>query len=339
MNYKQSKQILKEIKKAKKILVNCHRSPDPDSIGSAIAMYRVLIKMGKSVEIICPTKEIEGYVKYLKDFDKIKTVDFTSLEFESYDLLIALDSASWGMVTNKRDIPLPKIPIVVIDHHNTNDSYGKINLVDKETISCCEILYWVFKDWGVSIDKKTANALMAGLIGDTGAFQFPKVTSRTLRTAEELMKLGADKDKAIHNIFRSADFKMVKFLGEVLSRMGIDRKHKFVWSVTPYDVYKKYGKPVGAKEMAAGSFTQIVKDTEFGFVAIEQERGTLSVSFRSRTGFDTTKISSELGGGGLVYASGAKIELPFDEAVEKVLKTARKFAMKNASKKKQPHSW
>ena len=54
MNYKESSEILKEIKKAKKILINCHRSPDPDSVGSALAMRKVLADMDKSVEVVCP---------------------------------------------------------------------------------------------------------------------------------------------------------------------------------------------------------------------------------------------------------------------------------------------
>ena len=55
MNYKKSKEILEKIKGSEKILVNCHRNPDPDSIGSALAMKEVLKKMGKEVEIMCAT--------------------------------------------------------------------------------------------------------------------------------------------------------------------------------------------------------------------------------------------------------------------------------------------
>ena len=51
MNYPKSKEILEEIKKAQKILVNCHRSPDADSVGSALATYLVLTKMGKDIKV------------------------------------------------------------------------------------------------------------------------------------------------------------------------------------------------------------------------------------------------------------------------------------------------
>jgi bifunctional oligoribonuclease and PAP phosphatase NrnA len=328
MYYKESKKILEEIKKAKSILLNCHRSPDPDSVGSALSMARVLRDMGKKVKIVCPTEEIEGYVKYLKGFDEIETVDFSSFDYSKFDLFIVMDSSSWDMVTNDKELALPQIPLIVIDHHDSNKHYGSINLVDNKTIACCEILFWLYKDWDVDIDKDTADALMAGIIGDSGAFRFPDVTSKTLKAAQELMDAGADKNKAIHYIYRSEDFRMIKLWGEVLSRMEIDKKHRFVWSAIPYEIFSKHGKLAGAREAASSSFTQSIDGTDFGFVAIEQKPGILSTSFRSRTGFDTTQISTDLGGGGHIYASGAKIEMPFDEAVEKVLKTARKFANK-----------
>jgi len=45
INYPESKKILDKIKSAKNILINVHRNPDLDSIGSATAkiVYRLLI--------------------------------------------------------------------------------------------------------------------------------------------------------------------------------------------------------------------------------------------------------------------------------------------------------
>ena len=62
---------------------------------------------------------------------------------------------------------------------------------------------------------------------------------------------------------------------------------------------------------------------------LEDKLGELSISFRARTNFDTSKIAVELGGGGHKVASGAKIRnLSFEDAVEKVLAACRKYANK-----------
>ena len=85
MNYKKSKQILEEIKRAKRILLNCHRGPDADGIGSTLAMYEVLKKLGKKVEIVCPSEELYEGVSFLENYQRIKSnVDFSKIDFSAY---------------------------------------------------------------------------------------------------------------------------------------------------------------------------------------------------------------------------------------------------------------
>jgi phosphoesterase RecJ-like protein len=330
MNYPESQLILEEIKKANKILLNCHRSPDSDSIGSALAMRQVLIDLDKEVEIVCPSPELPKNLDYLNGYEAIKTgIDFAKFDYSKFDLFLTLDSSNWAQVTNIKNFEIPKINTITIDHHISNPKYGQLNLLDGEITSVGELLFWVFSDWKVEISKDIADCLMSAIVGDTGAFRYPGVGSRTLQVASELMKIGADKDKAIHVLYRSEPYQLIKFYGEVLSRVQIDKEYGFVWSAVPYDVYEKLDKPSMAKESAASLFTQVVEGTDFGFVALEQEKNILSISFRSRNGLDTSKIALELGGGGHIYASGCRIEGPFDEAVEKVLTACRKYANKN----------
>src|SRR3989344_2487838 len=153
MNYKESKQILEEIKKANKILLNCHRGPDPDSIGSALATKYVLENMGKTVGIICPSEGLYDDASYLKDYELIqKNIDFRKFNFNVYDLFITMDSSSWDMVSSDKDIPLASIPIIVIDHHKTNKEFGLINLVDKSVSSVGEMLFLLFQDWEIELN-------------------------------------------------------------------------------------------------------------------------------------------------------------------------------------------
>lgn len=332
MNYRESANILKEIKKAKRILVNCHRSPDPDSIGSALGLYGVLKQLGKEVETICPSDEISQNLSFLENFDKIKfPVDFSKFDFSKFDLFIVLDSFSWDMVADSKSFTTPKLPVVVIDHHKTNTKYGDINIVDDTVTSVGELLYLVLEDCGVEINRDVATSLLTGIIGDTGVFRYPGTGAKTLMIATKLMEKGADKDEIVFNLYHSAEFELVKFWGEILRNIEIDKKYKFVWSAMPYETYKKIGSLKIGRESSASLFAQIVKDTDFGILMVEQEKQKLSISFRSRTGLDTSQIAKDLGGGGHIYASGTKIEgLPFEKAVEKVLEVARKHAKKTS---------
>lgn len=326
MNYKESKQILEKIKKAKKILVNCHRSPDPDSVGSALSLYKVLLKMKKQVEVVCPSS-LPGSLKFLPFSGKVERVDFKKLEFSDYDILLILDSGDWHMVSGDDSVQPPDMAMVVIDHHKTNKGFGTINLVDAKVSSTAEILFLLYEDWKVKIDKNIAITLLAGIIGDTGVFQFPAVTPQTLGVAKSLMEKGADKNEIILNIYNSIELNLIKLWGEMLRRMKIDEGHKFVWSAIPFKIYEKYSRPESAKETAATMFARTVKGTDFGMVMVERKERILSISFRSRTDFDVSEIALALGGGGHRAAAAAEVrDLEFQEAVDKVLDAVRKFA-------------
>jgi phosphoesterase RecJ-like protein len=330
MNYPESAKLLEEIRKAKRILINCHRSPDADSIGSALAMNKVLTNMRKTVKLVYPGEELYKNFRFLKGFEKIEPIDFSKFDFSDFDLFIALDSSSWEMVSGIKEMVLPAIDVLVIDHHLTNTKYGKVNLVDEKVSSTGELLYRVLEDWGVEIEKDVATPLLTGIIGDTGVFRYPGVGSSTLEAAGKLIGAGADKDRIVSEIYASSDIKLVKFWVEILQNMQVDDEFQFVWSAVPYEKYSQLGSLRLARESAAGQFAAIVEGTNFGIIMIEQEPKKLSVSLRSRSGFDTTKVALALGGGGHIFASGAKVEgLAFDQAVIKVLETARKFANEN----------
>jgi phosphoesterase RecJ-like protein len=327
MNYQESERILEEVKKANSILVNCHRGPDSDSVGSALALSRILKNLGKDVLIICPS-DIPHDLTFLHDASSIKRVNFSTFDFSKFDLFLAIDSSTYAMVTGLKDADKPTINTIVIDHHVSNEGFGKINLVDANMTSTGELLFRIFEDWGIEIDKETAECLLTGIIGDTGSFQYQNVGQDTLRTAATLMEKGADKDKIIYNIYRNIDFKEVKMWGKFIESMKIEGG--FVWSAISLATYKDFGEYPYAKEDVANLFFPIVKGTDFGVVMVETSEGVLSVSLRSRSGFDVAKVAEEIGGGGHKAAAGVRIEgLPFQDAVNKVLTAARKYAKKD----------
>lgn len=331
MNYPQSKHILEEINKAKNILVNCHRGPDLDSVGSALSMSYVLKNLDKNVTVICPSEKIYEDLDFLKGYDNIlKKVRFNNFGFDKYDLFLSLDSSTWSMVSGVEGLKIPDIKIIAIDHHHTNDKYGNINLVDESRSSVAELLYLVYEDWEVKVDKDISTALLTGIIGDTGIFKYPNTTIKTFEIAYKLMEIGADKNIIIDKAYRNYDFDLIKFWGEALDLAKVDNKYNFVYSFIPYKVFEKWGKPDNAKEMAADLFSQSTKGTDFGIVGLEREPGNLSLSLRARNDFDTSVIAKELNGGGHKAASGGKVEgIDFEKAVQKVLRVARKYAKAN----------
>ena len=330
MKYKDSRKILRLLKRSKRILINAHRHPDSDSVGSALAFYEFLIKLRKEVKVICPDELTEDNI-FLPFSEKVEKIDFKTFDFSSWDTLLILDSSNWEMVSGDSRIKIPDINILLIDHHITSKRFGNINLVDEVVSSTSELVYFIFRDWRVKLTESISQNLLAGIICDTGILQYPNVTPQTLEAARDLIIKGANKNVIVENLYRNYPFNQLKLWGEILNKMEFDQEGKFVYSAISYDIYKKYEEPVGAKETASSMFCPVVKGSDFGMIMIEQKKDNLSVSFRSKKDFNVAEIAEALDGGGHVLAAGATIkDMKFEKAVDKVLSVVRKYVQKNS---------
>lgn len=315
MYYQQSLQILETIKRSKNILINVHRNPDLDSIGSATALYQVLIKMGKKVTLVCP-HEIPENFKFLKGADKIKTIDFSSFDFTSYDLFLITDSGSYDIVTGSKEIKLPDIKKIIIDHHRTNMFNNVETKLYDEIAATCEIIYQMFVDWKIKINSYMATSLFSGIAGDTVFFKYGENTKLTFKIAAELLDLGADKSKLVDQAFDSFDFDLVQMIGEFLRNL---KKGKgFIYSIMENKTYEKFGKLRGARETVANLFARSIKGFDFGIMAVEYEKDKFAVSFRSKSDTDVSIIAKKLGGGGHKNAAGATLHGNIDQVIKKI---------------------
>jgi bifunctional oligoribonuclease and PAP phosphatase NrnA len=331
MNYQESQEILSEVQKANKILLNCHHYPDADSVGSALSMYHYLISQGKEVSIICPN-DLPDSFKFLPASDQIKKIDFSTFDFSKYELFITMDTASWHRATGAKESEIPQgLNIVVIDHHITNHKFGSINLIDADKPANCEILYLVFEDWKTEIDQNIATCLLSGIIGDTGGFRYPEASADTLQIGVNLMQKGANKNEIIFNLYKSYDIELVKFWTEILRNIQVDKEYGFVYASITKETYEKFGRPQGSKSEVSDIFFQNIKETNFGMVIFEENDGEVTISFRSRTDIDVSILANTLGGGGHAYASAARVYgLSYDEALKHILSEARQFAKSHA---------
>lgn len=317
-----SRDILKLIKSSNKIILNAHRNPDLDSIGSSTVMFNVLKSMGKKVEIVCPHQVPDEYF-FIKGAENIRQIDFKSFDFAPYDLFIIMDSGSYDVVTDSKEIQLPKIPKIVIDHHRSNNFTDvKIKLLDEDVNATCEIIYKLLYDWNVNIDKDLATALFSGISGDTVFFRYTKNTNNIYQIINDLLNKGADKDLLLEKMYNNYDFESIKLVGEFLRNMKMENtiNNKFVWSAVNYDTFKTLGEPKGIRELAANLFFQSIKGVDLGLVFLEQEPGNIYISFRTKNNVDASKLAKVIGGGGHLNAAGAKAKGEFRTTIVKVIK-------------------
>ncbi|MFA5770490.1 MAG: bifunctional oligoribonuclease/PAP phosphatase NrnA [Patescibacteria group bacterium] len=320
MHYQQSQEIFEIIKQSNNILINIHRNPDLDSIGSATAMYQALIKMGKKATLVCP-HEIPENFKFLKGADKVITLDFTNFKnftnfINSFDLFLILDSGSYDVVTGNKEIKLPDVKKIVIDHHKTNNWENYVyKLLEVKASSTAEIIYKLLLDWGTEIDPEIATSLFAGIAGDTVFFKYGENTKQTFKITTELLDKGADKNKIIDQAFDSFDFDLIKMIGEFLVKL--EKGNGFVYSIIDYETFVKFGGHKGARETVANLFARSIKGFDFGIMAVEYEKEKFALSFRSKI-VDVSELAKKFGGGGHKNAAGATIYGTLDQVIKKI---------------------
>ncbi len=155
------KEILKLVRKHKRFLITTHMRPDGDALGSELALRSVLIKLGKSVQVINTGKPSKEY-HWLPGFDKI-TFDSYRHVSRRYDAVFVLDSGTFDRLGEIREILIPNVPIINIDHHPHSDYFGSINWVDPSVCATGEMIYRLIKKAKVFIDKDIATILYIAL--------------------------------------------------------------------------------------------------------------------------------------------------------------------------------
>lgn len=172
--------IIDKVLTSNNIVLLCHDNPDGDAIGSTLAMYHALKKLGKEVDIVI--KEPPKRFNFLEGFQDIKEESS-----KDYDTAIILDTANIDRVNDPSDILNRVKRKYVIDHHISNTKYGDENLV-KERPACCQIVYEIIKELNIEITKELGEPLMTGLLTDTGGFSHQDVLPSTFAMTEDLSK-------------------------------------------------------------------------------------------------------------------------------------------------------
>jgi len=163
--YKESKQILEEIKKANRILLHCHPMPDPDSVCSALAMKFALESLGKQVTVIKGDSDIpEAFMHFPGAHDIVKK-NFHEINQDDFDSFIVLDSASTVMISMKNTPVFPlSIKTISIDHHPTHTRFADINLVDDSSPATAFILFNLLNNSSFLRPVRTSIKIIASLL-------------------------------------------------------------------------------------------------------------------------------------------------------------------------------
>lgn len=292
-------QILKCIKKSKNIVIVTHENPDGDAVGSSLAMYHALKGLKKNVDIIIP--------EYAKCFNELPGIDEVIKESDKvYDLAISLDAATdkllnvWVKYFREAD------QRIVIDHHSTNTMFGDINYVDLSAPACAQVVYMLIKHYRWKITPEIGTCIMAGIITDTGGFQYSGVSRDTFNIAAELLDAGVNISKVYKKVFDTKTKSSFELRRIALDRMEFLEDDKIAFTYITNEDERKVNAGVGDYEGIV-SEGRSIEGVEVSIFLHELKDGEFKISLRSNSYVNISDVCIMFGGGGHIRAAGAKM--------------------------------
>lgn len=303
--------MLEEIKNANSIIILTHENPDGDAIGSSLAMYMALKQMGKTPDLIIP--EFPRTFKFLPCADEVKKEG----KSEAYDLAIAVDCATIKMLNGWANYFEEARTKIVIDHHGTNTMYGDINFVNPDAPAAAQVLITIFESFGIEITKEIGEAIITGIITDTGGFQYQATTSETFEFAAQLLKKGvviSDIYKRVMNTKSRANFELRR---RAIERMEFFEDGKIAYTyITKQDEEEVNAEPGDHEGIVEEG--RSIEGVEVSAFVREKEKGC-RVSLRSNGKVNVSDVCIMFGGGGHPYAAGCTIAQPIEQVKERLV--------------------
>lgn len=320
--------ILETIKKAENILLCCHPSPDPDSVGSSLAMKFALEQLGKKATVIKGDSDIPEAFAHFPGAGSIVPKNFFEVNLNEYDLFIAIDSAQLGMVSRRGEVRFPpNLKVVAIDHHETNGMFGNINLVLPEYPSSTQVLFDLFSEWGIKLNAEIASNLFVGLYTDTGSLKFPGMKDDTYDVAAKLVSHIPSVSRLIADMEYSNTESYLSFEANALRSIEVVSGILAISSV-PLSFIRENNIPVSEiKTGEISSYLLTVKDWEITVSLVELSEGLIKASFRSKDAdkFDVSKLTAALGGGGHKAAAGLILKSSLEGAKRSIVEKAKEM--------------
>ncbi|HBH46041.1 MAG: hypothetical protein A2445_05405 [Candidatus Jacksonbacteria bacterium RIFOXYC2_FULL_44_29] len=302
--------ILQKIGGSDNIFLTSHQNC-PDAIGSICALIAYLKSQNKKFYPYL-AEPVPKLLMSLPESSEIKTV---KPNLDVFDLCLVVDAGDLKQTHLERELQAiinnksGKNTVINIDHHETNEHFGHLNLVDHNASSTCEIIYLLLETLDYPLSPGIAEALLTGIVGDTGNFTNAATNEQSLKIAAELVWRGANIFQIIQHLYSTEEsINTLRLWGKIFQRLTYNHK---------YDIAISYVLQKDLKECSVGeevvevvaNFLNYIRRIKAGILIKERADGTFKVSLRSTyPGIDVSELAKILGGGGHKKAAGFSLK-------------------------------
>lgn len=320
------------LNKKSRIVVTSHNNPDGDAVGSILAMYHYLNKIGNTVNMIVPNAFPE-YYDWLPDSNKIiiyeKESKLAQNLLKEADIIFSLDYNAINRLGALADIFRNTTgKRILIDHHiePEKEEFDYCHS-STDTSSTGELIYdFITKmDDEKLIDKKIAEAIYTCIVTDTGSFSFSCNRPETYIITSNLITCGVDAVKIHKLIYDTFTENRLRLLGFAISNrmLVFEELHTAIIYLTKSDL-REYNYQVGDTEGVVNFPLSMAKINMS--VLITEKDNNLRMSFRSKGDFSVNELARKhFKGGGHRNAAGGKSSEKIDDLVERIKNVVKSY--------------
>lgn len=299
----------------KKVVITTHQKPDPDAMGSSLALYHFLHQLDHSVTVISPTNWaaflnwMPGCADVL-DYENSRQREKAETALKQADWLFCLDFNVMDRTKNMAPlINRLSCTKILIDHHQQPDAASfNYGVSDVSKSSTSEMVYDFIVASGREelINIPIIECLYAGVIGDTGSFRHTSATESLHLMVAALKARGLDHTKVHDYIYDNFLENRLRFTGFVLlNRMEVFYEYNAALIAVSKNDLIRFEIKTGDTEGLV-NFPLSIQGIKMAALVIDRDEER-KWSFRSKGGFDVNTFArTYFNGGGHYNASGGR---------------------------------
>ena len=170
----------------KKTYIFGHKNPDTDTITSSLVMEDFERKMGNTEAVACRLGNINKETEYVLNYIGVDAPMLIDRVEDGDNVILVDHNSPKESVENLENASILK----VVDHHKIVLQTSYPLFYRAEAVGCTEtVMYKLYKENNLEIDKKIATLMMSAIISDTLLLKSPTCTQDDVKAVEELAKI------------------------------------------------------------------------------------------------------------------------------------------------------
>ncbi|MBR2997891.1 MAG: bifunctional oligoribonuclease/PAP phosphatase NrnA [Bacilli bacterium] len=290
-------EIYNKIKEFDKIVIARHIGADIDALGSTLGLKEIIMNTfpKKKVSVVGAYSSVFKYMGKMDKLDEKETKD---------SLLIILDTPNVNRIDGIANVKDFKY-VIKIDHHPEMEHFEDLGYVDSDASSVCQILIELVNATDLEMNKEAAEKIFMGVVTDTNRFMYDYTTPKTFKLIGKLIEDYDLEIKPLYDTLYKRNLVDVRFFGYVAEHLNVT-SNGLGYIIIDDETIQKFGGDTALTGNIIGNFNNINEVLVWVFFTEDKKNNLIKVNARSRGPIINTSLE-KFGGGGHIYASGARL--------------------------------